>query len=80
MRYVKSTIAGIVALLLTTVVLFLILLLVERAEGRASVAIVPGWHSLHFWLTIIFTVDAIFGAGFVWKFRKLAKKIPQTPC
>jgi hypothetical protein len=78
-RYLKSTIAGILALLLTTVVLFAILLLVARVEGDASVAIVPGWYSWHFWLTTILAVGAIFGAGFLWKFRKLAKTIPRTP-
>jgi hypothetical protein len=72
-RYLKSTIAGILALLLIGFLLFTILLLVAWVEGDASVAIVPGWYSWHFWFTATIVVGTVFGAGFLWEYRKLAK-------
>ena len=73
MRYLKSTIAGILALSLIGFLLFTILILVAWVHGDATVAIVPGWYSWHFWLTAIIVVGTVFGAGFFWEYRKLAK-------
>jgi hypothetical protein len=71
-RYLKSTLAGILALLLVGFLLLTILLLIARVEGDASVAFVPGWYSWHFWLKATVAVGTIFGGGFFWKYRKLA--------
>jgi hypothetical protein len=73
MRYLKSTIAGILALLLFGAVLLTILFVVARVEGDIRIAFVPGWHSARFWVTTTLAVGAIFIAGFFWEFRKLAK-------
>lgn len=73
MRYLKSIITGILALSLIGFLLFTILILVALVRGDASVAIVPGWYSWHFWLTAAFVVGTVFGGGFFWEYRKLAK-------
>jgi hypothetical protein len=73
MRYLKSTIAGILALSLIGFLLFTILILVAWVHGDANVAIVPDWHSWHFWLTATLVVGTVFGAGIFWEYRNLAK-------
>jgi hypothetical protein len=76
-RFLKSTMAGILLLLFTTVVLFTTLLLVARVEGHATVAIVPGWYSPRFWLSMLLAVAVIFGAGFLWELREFPKTTPR---
>jgi hypothetical protein len=72
--YLKSIIAGVMALVLSYILFMMIvyvaLLASVRSHGGTDF-IVWRWHlsSPAFWLPVI----AIFTAGFLWKFRSLSK-------
>ena len=77
MVYLKSTIAGILTVLLVFVVLpaiavstILVVLISIRGSDGFGID-VPGWqvHSPVFWLVAI----ATFGAGYFWEFRRLSR-------
>ena len=69
MNYVKSIIAGVLALLLVAVLMTTIFLVAVSVSGLGIDGVF--WHlgSPFFWLPAII----IFGAGFLWEYRRLSK-------
>jgi hypothetical protein len=69
MVYVKSIIAGVLALLLVAVLIPMVVLVALSVIGPGID--MPRWHleSPFFWLPAII----IFGAGFFWEYRRLSK-------
>ena len=72
MIYLKSTIAGLAALLLAAVVIYITALLAIVVLFRSGGIDLPIWHvhseSPTFWLL----VTVIFALGFFWEFRRLS--------
>ena len=69
MNYVKSIIAGVLALLLVAALMATIVLVAVSVSGLGIDMV--RWHlrSPFFWLLAI----AVFSAGFLWKYRRLSK-------
>jgi len=69
MVYIKSIIAGVLALLLVAVLIATIVLVAVSVSGLGIDMV--RWHlgSLFFWLPAI----TIFSAGFLWEYRRLSK-------
>jgi hypothetical protein len=72
MIYLKSTIAGLTALLLAAVTIYFAALLTIAVIFRSDGIDYPIWHvhtdSPAFWLL----VTVIFALGFFWEFRRLS--------
>ena len=72
MVYIKSIIAGVLALLLVAALMALMATIVLVALSVSGLGIdMVRWHlgSLFFWLPAI----TIFSAGFLWEYRRLSK-------
>jgi len=83
-NYVKSALVGVAAVLLICGVLPLLVTIAKvfaffvRHGGEGGIAIGPAhWYvpSLAEWLSM----SAVFGIGFLWKLRRLTKKMLQPP-
>jgi hypothetical protein len=71
--YLRSIIAGVVALLLATVLIQAIIFvaaIIHGSNGNARWVLLFRWHVVPIdWLLPII----IFGAGFYWEYRRLSK-------
>ncbi len=80
MIYLKSVLAGLIALIVVPILLIGIVIVgtviytsVHRPQGEGSI----GWDPVSFWNQtsplIWFVPVLIFGAGFIWEYRRLAR-------